>query len=52
MMTTGKDSAEVVKFLSLDTRLKDWCDDERDAILQRRAGRDLSTRNHVLRCRQ
>ena len=43
MITNGKDSAEVVKFLSLYTRLKDWCDDERDS--------DLSTRNHVLRCR-
>jgi hypothetical protein len=34
MMTNGKDSAEVVKFLSLYTRLKDWCDDEPDAIFQ------------------
>ena len=33
MMTNGKDSAEVVKFLSLYTRLKDWCDDE-PAIFQ------------------
>jgi hypothetical protein len=34
MMTNGKDSAKVVKFLSLYTRLKDWRDDERDAIFQ------------------
>ena len=34
MITNAKDPAEVVKFLSLYTRLKNWCDDERDAILQ------------------
>ena len=33
-MTNGKDSAEVAKFLSLYTRLKDWCGDEPDAIFQ------------------
>jgi hypothetical protein len=31
-MADGKDSAEVVKFLSLYSRLKDWCDDDPDAI--------------------
>ena len=31
-MTNGKDLAEVVKFLSFYTKLKDWCDDEPDAI--------------------
>ena len=34
MMANGNDLAEVVKFLSLYTRPKNWCDDERDAILQ------------------
>lgn len=34
MMTNGKDSAEVVKFLTLYSRLKDWCDDEPEAIFQ------------------
>ncbi len=33
-MPNGKDSAEAVKFLRLYTRLKDWCDDEPDAIFQ------------------
>lgn len=33
-MTNGKDSAEVVEFLTLYSRLKDWCDDEPDAIFQ------------------
>jgi len=33
-MADGKDSAEVVKFLSLYSRLKDWCDDDPDAIFQ------------------
>ena len=34
IMADGKDSAEVVKFLSLYSRLKDWCDDDPDAIFQ------------------
>jgi len=34
MMANGKDSAEVVKFLTLYARLKDWCDDDPDAIFQ------------------
>jgi hypothetical protein len=34
MMTNGKDPAEVAKFLSLYIRLKDWCDDQPDAIFQ------------------
>jgi hypothetical protein len=33
-MTKGKDSPEVVKFLTSYSKLKDWCDDEPDAILQ------------------
>jgi hypothetical protein len=33
-MANGKDSAEVVKFLTVYSRLKDWCDDDPDAILQ------------------
>jgi hypothetical protein len=33
-MADGKDSAEVVKFLSLYSRLKDWCDDDPDANFQ------------------
>jgi hypothetical protein len=34
MMANGKDSNEVVKFLILCSRLKDWCDDDPDAIFQ------------------
>lgn len=33
-MSNGKNSAEVVKFLTLYSRLKDWCDDEPNAIFQ------------------
>lgn len=33
-MANGKDSNEVVKFLILYSRLKDWCDDDPDAIFQ------------------
>lgn len=33
-MANGKDSAEVVKFLTLYSRIKDWCDDEPDAVFQ------------------
>jgi hypothetical protein len=31
-MANGMDSAEVVKFLTLYSRLKDWCDDDPNAI--------------------
>jgi hypothetical protein len=34
MHAYSKDSAEVVKFLTLYARLKDWCDDDPDAIFQ------------------
>lgn len=34
MMGGQKDATEVVKFLSLYSRLKDWCDDVPDAIFQ------------------
>jgi hypothetical protein len=33
-MANGKDSAEVVKFLTLYSSRKDWCDDDPDAIFQ------------------
>jgi hypothetical protein len=33
-MTNGKDSPEIIKFLALYTRLKDWCDDNPDTLFQ------------------
>ena len=33
-MSGGKDSTEVIKFLTLYSRLKDWCDDDPNAIFQ------------------
>jgi hypothetical protein len=33
-MVSDKDSTEVIKFLTLYTKLKDWCDDDPDAIFQ------------------
>jgi hypothetical protein len=34
-MTNGKDSAEVIKFLSLLARLKDCCDDDPEGLFDR-----------------
>jgi hypothetical protein len=34
MMANSKDSAGVVRFLSLYSKLKDWCDDDPEAIFQ------------------
>jgi hypothetical protein len=34
LMTNGKDSPEIIKFLALYTRLKDWCDDNPDTLFQ------------------
>jgi hypothetical protein len=33
-MANGKDAPEVVKFLTLYSRLRDWCDDDPNAIFQ------------------
>jgi hypothetical protein len=33
-MSNGRNSAEVATFLSLYTRVKDWCDDDPDALFQ------------------
>ena len=33
-MAFDKDATEVVNFLNLYSKLKDWCDDDPDAIFQ------------------
>jgi hypothetical protein len=33
-MTNGKETGEVINFLTLYSKLKDWCDDDPDAIFQ------------------
>jgi hypothetical protein len=43
MSTGAKDSAEVVKFMTLFARLKDWCDDEPEQLADQ-AGADASVK--------